>query len=66
MAQFSVYYDTIVDYNGHVEARSGVHKFNAKDESEALFKANKFFDNEFVLSADAIVEGQKFIAYLER
>lgn len=64
--KFNVYYDEIVNYNGYMEARSGIHSFSAENEIEALDKTKKFFNNESVLTWDAIVESAGFVAYLER
>lgn len=64
--KFNVHYDEVVDYNGYMEVRTGIHSFSAKNEIEALDKTQRFFDNESVLSWDAIIESIGFVAYLER
>lgn len=64
--KFNMHYDMIVDYNGHIEARTGIHVLLANNEVEALSKAKKFFNNESILDWDAILEGNDFVSFLER
>lgn len=64
--KFNIHYDEVVNYDGYMEVRTGIHSFSAKDEAEAIDKTQRFFDNESVLSWDAIIEGIGFVAYLER
>ena len=66
MQEFNIHYDMLVDYHGHLEIRNGIHSFFAKDESEAVAKAKKFFDNESVIDYNAIVEGLSFVTYMEQ
>lgn len=64
--KFNMYYDMIVDCNGHTEVRTGIHVLLADNEVEALSKAKKFFNNESILDWDAILEGNDFVSFLER
>lgn len=61
--KFKLNWDGLIEQNGHVEGRFGVHIVMADNEKDAIKRAYNFFHSGAFINWDAILENDDF-AYI--
>ena len=57
---FKMHWDALIDYNGHIEMRAGIHIICADSEKEGIQHALRFLNNGAFIDWDAFLENDTF------
>ena len=61
---FKMHWDAVVDYNGHLEVRGGIHIICADCEKDGIQRALAFLHNGAFIDWDAFLENDNFFVDL--
>lgn len=59
MFECKMHWDGMIDHNGHIEVRSGIHIIRAENKKEAIKHATQFFMSGAFINYDALLENEK-------
>lgn len=62
---FKMHWDAIVDYNGHLEIRGGIHVICAESEKDGIMRALNFLHNGAFIDWSAFIENDTFFVDLD-